>query len=863
MDLKHCPNCFSFSPSTPCTHCGWQAPQDNPPPALALGRVLDGRYRIGRVLGHGGFGITYLAWDDNLQLRLAIKEYLPRDCATRAPDGTSLAIYSGPAGEQFAYGLDRFLEEARALAHFDQHPGIVTVKNFFRAHGTGYCVMDYVDGITLRDYLEQQPGGRISFDAALKLLMPVMDALRAVHKEGLLHRDIAPDNIYLTQDGRIKLLDFGAARFAAGEHSKSLSIILKPGYAPEEQYRSKGKQGPWTDIYGLAATFYRAITGSAPPEALDRTEEDELLPPSQQGIAIQPHQEAVLLKALAIKAPLRYQSISEFQQAWRTAAKPLSGPLADAGVTESSAVPMTQASGSAKKAKSILILALAGVVSLLSVAGAFLWSEKFEPPPPMVVDHQPKPAQTDSVLDVPNVTPPAPEITLVPVATEAPTSPITNAAPALPAAPLAQAALDSATSHPTEQNSIATAEDTVPPVPEVSATAKEPVTADKSGEPASPQTPSKPGEKSPIYFAAEVAPTANAPSEAPLCYKFMVAGPEEQLRKLQTKYPNLYDEKILANEDGSKTLQAKRQDETGKVITYFYSTSPSVCNSYQKNRLESQQPSGIAEETKTENQPESTQSESKLPPKPQVSKSGPQYQVVGEVEHQILIASVDGLEYQIPLKGDLHRIEHVGDFTLNGGNEALLFDMPGGGGNCCPSAYFFVVYKGGGNFHVTDVFANSWHEPRIEPWRGKYSLVVEENNEGANNSLPENITKRFVLDTTGEVKLVESHSKQYVRALIEMTSGQFSITNEIGELHFDIDGDGSKECLRCGYWPRWDLIVDCTLYSASGKVIQKMPDNEFKCNRIGFLGHKTKGVHDLVCDFDTVLVWQDGKYIFK
>ena len=312
-DTDRCPNCFSVRAATPCPQCGWQPGLDNPPPALALGTVLDGRYRIGRVLGHGGFGITYLAWDENLHLRLAIKEYLPRDTATRAPDGVSMAIYSGQAGEQFAYGLERFIDEARALARFDQHPGIVTVKNFFRTHGTGYCVMDYVEGITLRHYLDQQPGGKISVEAALKLLTPVADALRAVHKEGLLHRDIAPDNIYLSQDGRIKLLDFGAARYAAGEHSKSLSMVLKPGYSPEEQYRTKGRQGPWTDVYGLGATVYRAITGTVPPESLDRLDHDDLVPPSKLGIAIQPEQEAALLKALAVKAHQRYQSIPELQ----------------------------------------------------------------------------------------------------------------------------------------------------------------------------------------------------------------------------------------------------------------------------------------------------------------------------------------------------------------------------------------------------------------------------------------------------------------------------------------------------------------------------------------------------------------------
>ncbi len=557
-----CPNCFGATAVTPCSHCGWQVGQDNPPPALALGRVLDGRYRVGRVLGHGGFGITYLAWDDNLQLRLAIKEYLPRDCVSRGPDGVSLAVYSGQAGDQFAYGLDRFLEEARTLAHFDQHPGIVTVKNFFRAHGTGYCVMDYVAGITLRQYLDQQPGGRIGVEDALKLLTPVMDALRAVHKEGLLHRDLAPDNIYLTQDGRIKLLDFGAARFATSEHSKSLSIILKPGYAPEEQYRSKGKQGPWTDVYGLAATFYRAITGAVPPEALDRTEEDELLPPSKQGIAIQPHQEAVLLKALAIKAPLRYQSISEFQQAWRTAAMPLSDPLAAGGAAEAATAPVTPAPGAANTGKLGLISALAGIVALLAVAGAILWSDKPEPAPPMVAAPSPKPAQSVPVPPVPIMAPPAPGVTLAPAAPDTTTPPITTAALAVPAAPSAQAAPKSATA---------------------------PAMDGEAGASAIPQLPAKPEGKSPIYFAAEVAPTANAPPEALLCYKFMVAGPEEQMRKLKAKYPGLYDDQIVTNPEGGMNLVAKRRDETGKQITYFYSTSPKACNDYQQNRLQSRQ----------------------------------------------------------------------------------------------------------------------------------------------------------------------------------------------------------------------------------------------------------------------------------
>ena len=320
---RRCPSCFTAQASpgeAPCPHCGWRPGLDNEAPFLPLGTRLDGRYRIGRVLGHGGFGITYLAWDGNLELPLAIKEYLPRDLATRGANGATVSVYSARA-EDFDYGLARFLEEARALARFDRHPGIVGVKNFLRANATGYIVMEYLPGLTLKDYLERK-GGRIPYPTALALLMPVMDALRAVHEAGLLHRDIAPDNIRITPGGQVALLDFGAARQATGEQSRSLSVILKPGYAPEEQYRTRGKQGPWTDVYALAATLYRCITGQTPPEALDRAEEDELLAPSRLGIEIPRPAEQALLAALAVKPRERTQDIESFLAYLEDAAEP-------------------------------------------------------------------------------------------------------------------------------------------------------------------------------------------------------------------------------------------------------------------------------------------------------------------------------------------------------------------------------------------------------------------------------------------------------------------------------------------------------------------------------------------------------------
>jgi TPR repeat protein/serine/threonine protein kinase len=307
-----CPNCFADGPGDPCRHCGWRAGNPTPAPYLPVGTLFDGRYRIGRVLGHGGFGITYLGWDENLDLKLAIKEYLPRDLGARSGPGATVSVYTGEAQRWFQYGLERFQDEARTLAKFQQHPGIISVYNFFRANGTGYMVMEYVEGFTLKSYLDKK--GLLPYRTARRALLPVMDALRAVHAEGLLHRDVSPDNIYINQQKQVKLLDFGAARFAASEHSRSLSVVLKPGFAPVEQYSSKGKQGPWTDVYALAATFYHCITGETPPDAMDRLEEDGLRRPSQLGVEIPLVAEQMLLAGLAVRAKDRPQSMETFQR---------------------------------------------------------------------------------------------------------------------------------------------------------------------------------------------------------------------------------------------------------------------------------------------------------------------------------------------------------------------------------------------------------------------------------------------------------------------------------------------------------------------------------------------------------------------
>ncbi len=273
-----CPGCFAEKGSVNiCHRCGYDESLKRGSLVLAHRTLLHhGQYLIGKVLGKpGGFGITYLALDTRLDTRVAIKEYLPRDLAGRDGDHATINAHSAEDGEHFRYGLTQFLQEARTLAQFD-HANIVRVRTFFEENGTGYLVMDYYDGITLAGYLAQQPQGKLSEKTAVDILMPILDGLREVHAKNFLHRDIKPQNIYLTTDNRAILLDFGAARQAMGERSRSLSVVLSEGYAPYEQYHRRGEQGPWTDIYACAAVLYHAVAGEPPPPATERLHKDEL-----------------------------------------------------------------------------------------------------------------------------------------------------------------------------------------------------------------------------------------------------------------------------------------------------------------------------------------------------------------------------------------------------------------------------------------------------------------------------------------------------------------------------------------------------------------------------------------------------------
>jgi serine/threonine protein kinase len=227
-------------------------------------------YRVEKVLGGGGFGITYLAQDVNLQLPVAIKEYFPSSLAVRAPD-QSVSVRSRDSATQFEWGLERFIDEARALASF-KHPNIVRVLRYFKEHGTAYIVMEYESGDPLKSWLAKQ--GSLDQKKLLQVIFPLLDGLETVHKLNFLHRDIKPDNIYIRADGTPVLLDFGAARRVTA--NQDMTNIVSPGFAPFEQYHSKGKQGPWTDLYSLGAVMYWMSTGNKPLESVSRALEDPM-----------------------------------------------------------------------------------------------------------------------------------------------------------------------------------------------------------------------------------------------------------------------------------------------------------------------------------------------------------------------------------------------------------------------------------------------------------------------------------------------------------------------------------------------------------------------------------------------------------
>ena len=309
-----CPGCMAVldEPDLPCPLCGFDKNTYSPSPrSLRPFTILNGKYLVGKVIGEGGFGITYIGFNMETDLPVAIKEYFPSELATRdTTQGNVITVFSGEAKDLYREGLEKYLREARNLSMFSDLPGIVTVKDFFYENETAYIIMEYINGITLKDHLTKV-GGRMKQNEVIKMMKPVLESMNKIHEVGIIHRDISPDNIMITRNKQIKLTDFGAARVFDTEDNKSITVVLKRGYAPEEQYRAKGNQGPWTDVYALCATMYRMISGVTPQEALERIIEDNVEPLSKYDPSIWPETEFAIMKGLSLRAPDRYQTVND------------------------------------------------------------------------------------------------------------------------------------------------------------------------------------------------------------------------------------------------------------------------------------------------------------------------------------------------------------------------------------------------------------------------------------------------------------------------------------------------------------------------------------------------------------------------
>jgi len=309
-----CMGCMSINKtgSTVCPQCGFDSNTQYSSLVLPYRTILNKKFLIGKVLGKGGFGITYLAWDLVLQTAVAIKEYLPSTLVARENQCQNVEAHSDQDRTEFEYGLKQFLQEARTLAQFS-HNNVVRVREFFAANKTAYLVMDYYKGVSLTEFLHLKDY-RLSEQDALKIMLPILNGLAQVHQKGFLHRDIKPDNIYLVDNAHPVLLDFGAARSALGHKSLSLSVILTPGFAPFEQYMSNGEFTPSTDIYSVAATIYYMTTGIKPHEATTRLQNDPIIHLANLEPSLSRRFADSVMKALSVYPEHRPQSIEEFQQ---------------------------------------------------------------------------------------------------------------------------------------------------------------------------------------------------------------------------------------------------------------------------------------------------------------------------------------------------------------------------------------------------------------------------------------------------------------------------------------------------------------------------------------------------------------------
>ncbi|MBC8557461.1 protein kinase domain-containing protein [Jutongia hominis] len=316
--MKLCYSCMQpidDKENTTCPHCGEPLQLSCDTTKFLKPRtVLQNKFVVGKVLGAGGFGITYIGWNQVLQCRVAIKEYYPRMLSKRSQDGATVTLTDTTKQQRFRLGLHQFLEEAKSIANLQDVKGVIKIFNFFEENGTGYIVMEFLEGMDVKQILKET-NNKAGYEWSRRVVLTVLHILRDIHKRGVLHRDIAPDNIFVTKEGVIKLIDFGAAKYVTQMANPHSDIVLKVGYAPIEQYSKKAKQGPYTDLYAVAALFYRLLTGQKPQAANERIANDQLKSLSELGVKIPQQAEFAIMMCLSIQPQFRLQSAQEFMEA--------------------------------------------------------------------------------------------------------------------------------------------------------------------------------------------------------------------------------------------------------------------------------------------------------------------------------------------------------------------------------------------------------------------------------------------------------------------------------------------------------------------------------------------------------------------
>ena len=358
--------------SPTCEHCGFDERQENLSHQLPIGTMLQNQYLVGKVLGQGGFGITYIGWDQNLSIPVAIKEYFPGGIVQRHTQlSTKVTCANGDTLEVFARHRERFLKEARSLAQLSDIPEIVQILSYFIENDTAYIVMEYVDGITMKDHLEQLGRPMTEYEV-LSIMEPVLKALQKVHDHGLIHRDISPDNIMLPKNGGIKLIDFGTVRYIDdSEKSKSTETVLKGGFAPMEQYNTRGNLGTWSDVYALCATFHYLLTGRRPEEAPARLDSGEKLELLRSRPDLSENIIQILEKGMEVRIADRIQTVKELYR--------LLYPDCSSAESDSSLpTPTKDVNTYSKKRKAPLLISILLLVAFLS--GFLLWHPSKEDP---------------------------------------------------------------------------------------------------------------------------------------------------------------------------------------------------------------------------------------------------------------------------------------------------------------------------------------------------------------------------------------------------------------------------------------------------------------------------------------------------